>query len=114
MKFASLRSFRVRLSRFKRRQALRVSIRASVASSKVRFIEHVKAVTYTSATVSLGPRLRTNAEHAYICLYREVCLNSRGSCPGCFVRGFFVRKVLFGVVFVHPSFCQNTSITTES
>ena len=45
--------------------------------------------------------------HAYIhmsCLYREVCLSSRG----------LVWKVLFGVVFVRPLFCQKTSITTES
>src|SRR6218665_3716158 len=28
--------------------------------------------------------------------------------------GFFVWKVLFGVVFVHPPFCQNTSVTTAS
>src|SRR6218665_595600 len=34
-------------------------------------------------------------------------------CPGGFVRGSFVRKVLFGVRFVHYPFCQNTSVTTE-
>src|SRR6218665_2977462 len=47
------------------------------------------------------------------------CSNSlsivRGSfCPGVFVRGSFVWKVLSGVVFVHSPFCQKTSVTTES
>src|SRR6218665_881136 len=30
------------------------------------------------------------------------------------VRRVFVWKVLFGVVFVRPLFCPNTSVTTES
>jgi len=39
---------------------------------------------------------------------------SRGFCPGGFVRGSLVWKVLSGLVFVHSSFCHNTSVTTES
>ena len=35
------------------------------------------------------------------------------SCLGV-LSGFFVWKVLFGVVFVQPPFCQNTSVTTPS
>ena len=47
------------------------------------------------------------------------CTNSlsivrEGFCPRGFVRGSFVWKVLFGVVFIHFPFCQNTSVTTES
>src|SRR6218665_525530 len=38
----------------------------------------------------------------------------RGFCPGGFVRGSLVWKVLSGVVFVHSFFCHNTSVTTES
>src|SRR6218665_890767 len=38
----------------------------------------------------------------------------RGFCPRGFVRGSLVWKVLSGVVFVHSSFCHNTSVTTES
>jgi len=30
------------------------------------------------------------------------------------IRGVFVWKVLYGVVFVRPLFCQNASVTTES
>ena len=45
----------------KRCEGLGVSIRASVVAREVRYVEHVKADTYTSATVSLGPRLHTNA-----------------------------------------------------
>src|SRR6218665_689387 len=37
-----------------------------------------------------------------------------GFCPGGFVRGSLVWKVLSGVFFVHSSFCHNTSVTTES
>src|SRR6218665_1617343 len=37
-----------------------------------------------------------------------------GFCPGGFVRGSLVWKVLYGVVFVHSSFCHNTSVTTEN
>ena len=40
--------------------------------------------------------------HTYKCLYREVCLSSRGFLSGGFVRGFLVWKILFRVVFVHP------------
>src|SRR6218665_3173174 len=36
------------------------------------------------------------------------------SCPGAFVTGSFVWKVLFWVVFVHFPFCQNTFATIES
>jgi len=39
---------------------------------------------------------------------------SRGFCPGGFVRGSFVWKVLSGVIFVRSPFCQNTSVTTKS
>ena len=41
------------------------------------------------------------------CLYREVCLSSWGFLSGCFVRGYFVWKFLFGVVFVRSPLCQN-------
>src|SRR6218665_3181447 len=51
--------------------------------------------------------------HAYIHMSLQEG-SSRSSCLGGFVRGFFVWKVLFGVVFVRPLFCQNTSVTTES
>src|SRR6218665_3413244 len=37
--------------------------------------------------------------HTYICLYREVCLSSRGSCLGGFVRGFCLEG------FVRGGFC---------
>src|SRR6218665_2483258 len=37
---------------------------------------------------------------------------SRGFCPGGFIRGSLVWKVLSGVVFVHSSFCHNTSVTS--
>src|SRR6218665_3784849 len=40
--------------------------------------------------------------HTYACLYREVCFSSLGFLSGGFVRGFFVWKVLFGLVFVRP------------
>src|SRR6218665_1072699 len=46
-------------------------------------------------------------------LYKFPLNCSRGFLSGGFVRGFFVWKVLFGVVFVHSPFCQNTSVTTE-
>src|SRR6218665_3914247 len=50
---------------------------------------------------------------------KALCTNSLsivrgGFCPGAFVRGSFVWKVLSGVIFVRTSFCQNTSVTTES
>src|SRR6218665_1737925 len=35
-------------------------------------------------------------------------------CPGGFVWWSLVWKVLSGTVFVHVSFCHNTSVTTES
>src|SRR6218665_3200290 len=35
-------------------------------------------------------------------------------CPGGFVRGSLVWKVLFGRVSVHSCFCHNTSVTTDS
>jgi len=50
------------LGKVKRPEDLRVSIRASVVASKVRYVQHVKADAYTSATVSLGTRLHTNAQ----------------------------------------------------
>ena len=37
-----------------------------------------------------------------------------GFCPGAFVRGSFVWKLLSGVVFVRSPFCQSISVTTES
>src|SRR6218665_1069465 len=37
-----------------------------------------------------------------------------GFCPGGFVRGSLVWKVLSGVVFVRSPFCHSTSVTTES
>src|SRR6218665_2533039 len=47
------------------------------------------------------------------------CTNSHsivrgGFCPGGFVRGSFVWKVLSGVGFVHSPFCQNTCYNRKS
>ena len=46
-------------------------------------------------------RHRTWYRSTYVFTRRFVLVRG-GSCPGCFVRVFFVRKVLFGVVFVRP------------
>src|SRR6218665_1281896 len=53
--------------------------------------------------------------HTYMSL-QEVCVSSREFLSVGFVWGYFVWKVLSGVVFVRSSFCQNTctSVTTES
>src|SRR6218665_1259426 len=49
---------------------------------------------------------------------KALCTNSLsvvcgGFSPAGFCPGFFVWKVLAGVVFVRSPFCQNTSATTE-
>ena len=44
-----------------------------------------------------SPIFSNTCIHTYICLYREVCLSSRGFLSGEFCPGFFVCKVLFGV-----------------
>src|SRR6218665_1713737 len=51
--------------------------------------------------------------HTYVFTGRFVLVLG-GSCPGCFVRVLFVWKLLFGVAFVRPPICQNTSVTTDS
>src|SRR6218665_1323843 len=79
------------------------------------FVTHpwtLPKVHHTSRTprflVGLVQKIRTKAP----------CTNSlsivrEGFCPGAFVRGSFVWKVLYGVAFVRSPFCQNTSVTTE-
>src|SRR6218665_2908333 len=47
-------------------------------------------------------------------LYKFSLNCSRGFLSVGFLRGSFVWKVLSGVVFVRSSFCQNTSVATES
>ena len=56
MKFASLWSFRVSLC-----VLTILGLVLGLVLSIVRYVEHVKVDAYSSATVSLGPRLHTNA-----------------------------------------------------
>jgi len=56
----------------------------------------------------LGTHVILSSTCIHTCVFTEVSLGSRGYLSS----RFFVWKVLSGVVFVHPPFCQNTSITT--
>src|SRR6218665_3522016 len=71
-------------------------------------------VRHTSRTPSrflVGPvqKSRTKAPCA-----NSLSIVRGGFCPGGYIRGSLVWKVLSGVVFVRSPFCQNTSATTES
>src|SRR6218665_573978 len=91
-----------------------------MASSVYRSIRYACAMTYNKLPSTLAPQATlappsSTIVHAYIhnVFTGKFFLVSGGSCLGCFVRVFFVWKVLFGVVFVRPPFCQNTSVTSE-
>src|SRR6218665_2269933 len=53
-----------------------------------------------------------NPDKSYLHKFSLNC--SCGFLSGVFVRGYFVWKVLSGVVFVRSPLCQNTSVTAES
>src|SRR6218665_1056049 len=79
------------------------------------FITHpgTPKVRHTSRDPPIFSRPSTkNSDKSPLYKFSLNCL--RGFCPGGFVRGSLVWKVLSGVVFVHSFFCHNTSVTTES
>src|SRR6218665_217208 len=70
-------------------------------------------VRHTNRTPPIFTRPSTkNPDKITLYKFSLNCLG--GFCLGAFTRGCFVWKLLSGVIFVSTSFCQNTSVTTES
>ena len=65
-------------------------------------LSHISGPPKVCDTSRNPPIFNSTCIHTYICLYRRFVL----------VCGVFVRKVLSGLAFVRPLFCQNTSVTT--
>src|SRR6218665_2579699 len=74
-------------------------------------LSHIPGPTPRKYVTHLGPppifsRPSTNNPDKTPCT-NSLSIVREGFCPGVFVRGSFVYKVLSGVVFVHSPFCQN-------